>query len=125
MVPNGNVNRGLGNGRSWEQLPILLEKSWGKWTTYGGVGYVLNSEPGANNFLYAGAVLEKNVTNNLLLGVEFYTQGRSNIYSPSFKFVNIGGEYSISQKLNIVLGTGRSIAGQQVPYSYLGIHLFL
>jgi len=43
----GNASRGLGTGHVQVLLPIWLQKSFGRWTTYGGVGYWIgNPGPG-------------------------------------------------------------------------------
>jgi hypothetical protein len=52
-LPGGDAGRGLGNGRTWFRLPIWLQKSWGPWTTYGGVGAALNSAPGQRNYPFS------------------------------------------------------------------------
>ena len=33
------AQEGLGNGHATAFLPLWLQKSWGKWTVYGGGGY--------------------------------------------------------------------------------------
>lgn len=38
-APTDNAARGLGNGAAQFFLPIWLQKSWGKWSSYGGGGY--------------------------------------------------------------------------------------
>ena len=38
VVPTGKTERGLGSGHTAVYLPIWLQKSFGKWTTYGGYG---------------------------------------------------------------------------------------
>jgi hypothetical protein len=43
VVPTGDSERGLGNGRAWAKLPVWAQKSWGPWTTYGGGGYAINT----------------------------------------------------------------------------------
>jgi hypothetical protein len=40
-VPTGNAERGLGTGHTHGFMPLWLQKSFGKWLTYGG-GYWIN-----------------------------------------------------------------------------------
>jgi hypothetical protein len=37
-IPSGSAARGLGVGQTWARLPLWAQKSFGKWTTYGGGG---------------------------------------------------------------------------------------
>ena len=39
LVPTGERSRGLGEGRTAFVLPLLAQKSCGKWTAYGNVGF--------------------------------------------------------------------------------------
>ncbi len=38
-LPTGSSRLGLGNGQVWARLPLWVQKSYGKWMTYGGAGY--------------------------------------------------------------------------------------
>src|SRR5512143_115569 len=53
-LSTGDSNKGLGNGKTWWRLPVWIQKSWGEWTTYGGVGYVSNSAEGQRDHSFAG-----------------------------------------------------------------------
>src|ERR1039458_6771297 len=64
-LPTGDASRGLGNGRTWFQLPLWLQKSFGPWTTYGGGGEVLNSAPGERNHPYGGWLIQRDFGKNL------------------------------------------------------------
>ncbi len=125
IMPTGNANRRLGNGRAWAQLPIWLQKSWNTWSMYGGGGYAANDEPGMRNYFFGGAVLTKNVTDKLLLGIELYMQGADSHSTYAFKLLNVGGEYSMTKKINLVAGIGHTVVGDVNTYTYLGIHVFL
>jgi hypothetical protein len=41
-IPTGNESEQLGNGRTQAYLPLWIQKSWGKLTTYGGGGVWYN-----------------------------------------------------------------------------------
>jgi hypothetical protein len=70
-LPTGDASRGLGNGRTWFQLPLWLQKSFGPWTTYGGGGEVLNSAPGERNHPYGGWLIQRDFGKHLTLGAQF------------------------------------------------------
>lgn len=62
LLPTGNHARGLGDGGSAFVFPLLAQKNWGEWTLYGNVGYWWQTGPETRNYLYAGAVLERELT---------------------------------------------------------------
>ena len=47
-------NSEFGNGKAQLYIPVWIQKSWDKLTTYGGAGYWIN--PGSNNknWVYTG-----------------------------------------------------------------------
>ncbi len=61
-LPTVNSDKGLGNGRTWYTLPVLLQKSWGDWTTYGGGGRAFNSAHGMRDYNFGGCPLQRKVT---------------------------------------------------------------
>ena len=36
-IPTGNAAKGLGVGKTWYKVPLWAQKSFGPWTTYGGI----------------------------------------------------------------------------------------
>lgn len=53
-LPIGNCRLGLGNRQVWARLPLWVQKSYGKWTTYGGAGYQINHALGMKDSFFAG-----------------------------------------------------------------------
>src|ERR1700751_1886482 len=70
FAPTGNYREGLGGGRPNYILPLLAEKSWGKWTLYGNVGYRLEIALDEQSYWYTGAVLQREINDRLSLGFE-------------------------------------------------------
>ena len=69
-LPAGNYKRGLGIGNVWHRLPIWAQKSWGPWTTYGGVGETVVPQTGYRNFTYGGWLVQRDFGKKLTLGTE-------------------------------------------------------
>src|SRR5215472_6292152 len=69
LVPTGDHARGLGEGSPSVLLPIVAQKNWEKWTVYGNVGFWWQTAAQTQNYFYAGAVLEREVSERLTLGV--------------------------------------------------------
>lgn len=94
-LPTGNSRLGLGNGRIWARLPVWVQKSHGPWTTYGGVGYQINHALGMKDSLFAGWLLQRQITRRLTLGTEVYRQGAQSIGARQAIFVVGGGEKGV------------------------------
>jgi hypothetical protein len=119
--PTGNSSKGLGNGRTWYTLPITMQKTFDKWTTYVELGYGLNSASFAVNYLFGGWVVTKNITDKLILGAEIFSQGKSSDLVSSFTLLNFGVTYQLSKHGSLLFSLGHGIVGQEQWTSYLGI----
>ncbi len=111
-APTGSASDNLGNGHWQAFLPLWLQKSWGDWTAYGGGGYGINSLNGHGNWGYVGAVLQKPVLPNVLIGAEVYHQTSLQTDFPNTGTAfNIGTVIDFSEHHHLLLSAGRSIDG--------------
>ncbi len=126
ILPTGNADRQLGNGRSWTSLPIWIEKHFGPWTTYGGGGYIFNSAKGATNYKFAGWLVQRDLSEQLTLGAEIYSQGATATRiapaqdSGPVTLINAGGNYNFTASQSLLFSLGHSIAGAKQWVGYLG-----
>ncbi len=116
QFPTGDSNKGLGNNYRREFLPVFIQKSFGKWTTYGGGGYWLTHAAGNGNYWSYGAAVQRQVADNMMLGAELYhqnayTTGGSN--NPATTGFNIGGGYDFTEHYHLLLSAGRGL--QNIP----------
>ncbi len=118
-LPSGNAARGLGTGRIHEFLPLWVQKDFGKWTTYGGGGYWFNPGPGNKGYWFTGWLLQRRVTEDLLLGGEVFHQTASTTGGPgsvgyplgsrdSTGF-NVGGVYDFTEHYHLLFSAGRGL----------------
>lgn len=111
-LPTGSESQNLGNGHMQAFIPLWAQKSWGDWTVYGGAGYGINSLSGRGNWGFGGVVLQKQVTTNLLVGVEIYHQ---TLYQADFPnqgtAFNIGAVYDFSEHRHLLFSAGRCMDG--------------
>ena len=121
-IPTGDAGRGLGNGRAWWRLPMWLQKSWGPWTTYGGGGYVINPAPGQRNYCFGGWLLQRDFSERLTLGGEFFAQGKSSDDIRSFAVFNLGGYFKITPNFQLLFSGGYTLAGGRHTVGYLGLY---
>jgi hypothetical protein len=113
----------VGNEHLQTFLPVWIQKSWGKFTTYGGAGYWIN--PGGNNknSVFAGWQAQYNFTKTLSLGGELYYESpdtKDGSYNVAFK---IGGFININEENHILFSIGPSLQTSDNISGYLGYQL--
>jgi hypothetical protein len=106
-VPTGNARRLLGTGHLQEFLPIWLQKNFGKWTTYGGGGYLISPGDGNLNSWFAGWVLQRQVTPQLAIGGEIFHQTAIIPGRDGTSGFNLGGIYDFTEHIHLLLSAGR------------------
>jgi hypothetical protein len=108
-TPTGNSDRGLGNGKYQVFLPVWLQKSWGKWTTYGGGGYWLNHADGAKNNWFFGWLLQRELSEQLTLGAEVFHRTEQFEGQGASSGFNVGGFYNLDEHNHILFSAGRGL----------------
>lgn len=125
-APTGNPNNGLGVGKGWAKLPVWLQKSFGHWTTYGGVGENVNNAPGFRNFTYGGWLVQRDISKKLTLGTEIFSHGREGLATAqtrSATLIDVGGYYYFRNPgFQLLFSYGHSAFGQAENYAYLGFY---
>ncbi|HEX8963900.1 MAG TPA: hypothetical protein VF801_12935 [Rhodocyclaceae bacterium] len=124
-LPTGNNDKGLGNGRAWGTFPLWIQKSFGDWTTYGGGGRAFNSAPGMRNYNFGGWLLQRKVTDSLVLGGELFTQGPAAEDAQHATFFNLGGYYNEIKacgNCSLLFRVGHTISGEKHTGAYLGLY---
>jgi len=122
-IPTGNQNKGLGNGGTQVFLPIWIQKSFGKWTTYGGAGYRINKTEGNKNSVYLGWLLQNHVRENITVGIELYHITPQTVDGEAENHFNIGTVFDISKNHHILLSAGKSLKGTTAFQGYIGYQL--
>ncbi len=124
-LPSGDARRGLGAGYVQAFLPLWIQKDFGKWTTYGGGGYWINPGPGNRNFWYAGWLLQRQVTDKLMLGGEVFHATSSMDGRRDSSGFNMGGQYDLTEHDHLLFSIGRGgtlyavdAAAVNYPFTY-------
>ena len=73
-IPTGNENEQLGNGEIQVYFPLWIQKSWGKFTSYGGGGVWYNPGPNRKNWTFTGWEIQYDFSEFITLGSEIYYQ---------------------------------------------------
>ena len=123
LVPSGDHSRGLGEGQPAYLFPVVAQKSWGKWTLYGNVGFWWQTAGDERNYLYAGAVLERQITEQLELGVELSGNSPKEHGGRSEVAFNVGGTWKLSEHWNLLFAGGRDFVGDSHAMAYIGLQL--
>ena len=123
LVPSGDRARSLGEGQPAYVFPLLAQKSWDKWTIYGNVGFWWQTAADQRNYVYAGAVLECEVTEQLELGIELFGNSPKERGGRSDVAFNIGGTWRLNRHLNLLFSGGRDIVGDTHAMAYVGLQL--
>jgi len=118
-IPTGRESYGLGNGHPQVFLPVWIQKAFDKWTVYGGGGYGINPGVGNQNWGYAGAVLQNQVTTNCLVGGEVYHRTSLAQDGRGDTAFNIGTVFDLTENHHILFSAGRSIDGPTQFQVYL------
>lgn len=123
LVPTGDESRGLGKGQPAYLFPLVAQKSWDKWTLFGNVGYWWQTAADEQNYVYAGAVLEREINNRLELGVELFGNSPKERGSGSELAFNVGGSWKLNKHLNLLFTGGRDITGDTHAMAYIGLQI--
>ena len=120
-LPTGDSDKGLGNGKTWWRFPVWIQKSWGEWTTYGGVGYAGNSAQGQSDYSFAGWLLQKDVGARWTLGGEIFARGKDAVDGEQATVLNFGGFYKFRPDFNVLFSAGHTVSGESHTIAYLGL----
>jgi Putative MetA-pathway of phenol degradation len=123
LVPTGDHSRGLGEGQPAFVLPFLGQKSWDKWTLYDNVGYWWQTAAETRNYVYAGAVIEREINERLTLGAELFGNSPKERGGRSELAFNVGGTWKLSEHFNLLFSGGRDIVGDTTAMGYIGLQL--
>jgi hypothetical protein len=123
LIPTGDHARGLGEGRTAFVLPLVAQASWNQWTLYGNVGYWCRTAAETRNYVYAGAVLEREINERLTLGAELFGNSPKERGGRSDFAFNFGGTWKLSTHLNLLFSGGRDIVGDTHAMAYIGLQL--
>ena len=118
-VPTGSAKDNLGTGHLQAFLPVWLQKSWGSWTAYGGGGYGIHSGAKNQDWGFVGAVLQRQVLSNVVLGAEVYHQTARETGGDADTAFNIGTVIDLSEQHHLLFSAGRSIDGPTQFQCYL------
>jgi hypothetical protein len=114
-------NSEFSDGKTKIYLPVWMQKSWGKLTTYGGAGYWINPGAGNKNWIFSGWEIQYDFSKTLTLGGEIYYHTASTSDTRSEMGFNMGGSLNPTEKFHIIFSFGHTFTRDNTFTSYLGI----
>jgi hypothetical protein len=117
-VPTGSASRGLGNGAAQVFLPLWLQKSFGRWTTYGGGGLWLNAAADTRPWVYVGWQIQLQVVEQLALGAEVFCETPKTPNGDTDARFNIGLALDLTPHHHVIASAGRGFIGPNLFQAY-------
>jgi hypothetical protein len=114
-------NSKFSNGKTKIYLPVWLQKSWGKLTSYGGAGYWINPGTNNKNWIFSGWEIQYDFSKFITLGGEIYYHSANTRDSPSETGFNIGGSLNPTDKFHFIFSVGNTFSKDKTFTSYLGL----
>jgi hypothetical protein len=107
-------------------LPLWLEKDWGKWSSFGGGGCVINRGGGSQDFCLAGWALTRQVLPDLQLGAEIVHQSADTKGGRASTGIGAGLRYDINDAYHLLAyaGPGLQNAAETARYTWYASILF-
>ena len=106
-------------------LPVWAQKDLdANWTIDAGGGYWIN--PGDRNYWFAGVLLQRKLSDALVLGAELFHQTPNVQGVPALTGLNIGATYDFNEHQHLLVSAGRGIANVTATDQftwYLGFEL--
>jgi len=119
-IPTGDKSKGLSQGKIQAYLPVWIQKSWGKFTTYGGGGFWYNPGEGQRNWVFAGWEAQYDFSKVVTLGGEVYYHTADSRDSRSGAGFNIGGFINFNDENHLLFSFGHSMSGEHLFSAYIG-----
>ncbi len=122
-IPTGDESRGLGAGKVQAYLPLWMQKSWGRFTTYAGAGWWYNPVVGGKNWLFTGWEAQYDLSDMVTLGGEVYYQTADNEDAAPGGGFGLGGFINVTENHHILFSAGEAFAQTTTVTAYLGYQL--
>jgi hypothetical protein len=104
-------------------LPVWVQKSWKKLTTYGGGGYWINPGAGNRNWIFTGWEIQYDFTDFLNLGTELYFHTASSAKESAIAGLTIGGSLNFSDHIHFIFSAGHSFFNEDLLTTYAGLYM--
>jgi hypothetical protein len=122
-VPTGSRSAGLGNGSSQVFLPVWLQKTFGMWQTYGGVGVWIDTGQRDRHWWYFGWLVQRHIFEWLTVGAEVFHQTPQVPGGETDSRFNVGAIVDFTESHHLLLSGGRGFVGPNLFQGYVAYQL--
>ena len=122
-LPTGSRSLGFASRELDAFFPLWLQKSFGKWTSYGGGGYWINPGAGNRNWWLFGWLLQRQITEHFAVGAEIFHETPQEQGGSSDTLINVGGIWDLSERYHLLFSAGHTIQGPSSTIAYSGIQI--
>jgi len=126
VLPSGDHDKALGNGKPQLFLPLWLQKDWGDWQSNAGGGYWINHATDARNHWFFGWQLQRRINDYWTLGGEVFHSGEEVRGEGSSSGFNAGVTYALNEHNHLLFSAGRGLSNVEAVNrfsSYAGYQL--
>ena len=114
-------NSEFSDGKTKIYLPVWIQKTWNKLTTYGGAGYWFNPGTNNKNWVFGGWEIQYDFSDFLTLGGEIYFHTADTKDTRSGTGLNLGGSINPTEKFHFIFSFGHTVSNDNTFTSYLGL----
>ena len=114
-------NNEFSNGKVKAFIPVWIQKSWDKFTTYGGLGYSIDPGSESKNSVFAGWEAQYDFSKMITLGGELYFQSAEEEGGEDYTGFNLGGYINFSEKMHLIFSGGYGLINDNSITAYLGL----
>jgi hypothetical protein len=116
--PTGSARRGLGTGHTHVFLPTWLQKTFGDWTTFAGVGYWINPGLGNRDYWYFGWAVQRQIADNLALGGEVFHQTSNTVDGKDQTGFDLGITYDLNDHYHLLFSAGQGMQNRATTNAF-------
>src|SRR3984885_13638920 len=107
FLPSGAAN--VGEPHASYLLPIWMQKDWGAWSVFGGGGCEINRGGDSQDFCLMGAVVTRQFTTKLQLGLEIFHQTPDTQGALATTSLGVGLRYDLNDNFHLLGYLGRGV----------------
>ncbi len=107
FLPSGSAI--VGEQHASYLFPIWMEKDWDRWSAFGGGGCEINRGGDSQNFCLMGAVVTRQISPNLQVGLELFHQTADTRGGEATTSAGIGFRYDLNEHFHLLGYLGRGI----------------
>jgi hypothetical protein len=116
------ASRRLGSRKVTALLPVWAQKDAGAWSLFGGGGYAINPGPGNRDYWTGGLALSRQISDELLLGVEVDRQGADTVDGRPSTSVGLGATLQLRTPFRLLGSAGPTYVDGEAS---AGFHAFV